>query len=242
MIHSTLLYPRGCCCFFFCQYTTIPQPLSGGWGMSGIYIATLAEWRYRLSGRQKATTSIEVKWSLVNRSQMMMGILQKSRKRYRFSFQYNWGHVSLEHLHYKRPTTDGLTLTGKIGRVWPCLTCRIFDKWVPLIRASSSADQVHNWPKPFDILWVHVVYSGVEWSSSVAGCAQRGLNKMTNAASFVGQSLFTFSPRLRYSHIGIADPELLWIHTAHTKNTAQYIILDAIFAKVVIYYFVFWMT
>lgn len=65
----------------------------------------------------KATTSIEVKWLLVNRSQMMMGILQKSRKRYRFSFQYNWGHVSLEHLHYKRPTTDGLTLSGKIGRV-----------------------------------------------------------------------------------------------------------------------------
>lgn len=42
--------------------------------------------------------------------------------------------------------------------------------------------------------------------------------------------MFTFSPRLKYSHMGIADPELEWIHTAHIKNTEQYIIFDAIFA------------
>lgn len=41
--------------------------------------------------------------------------------------------------------------------------------------------------------------------------------------------LFTFSPRLRYSHIGIAEPELLSIHNAHTKTTAQYKTFGAIF-------------
>lgn len=45
--------------------------------------------------------------------------------------------------------------------------------------------------------------------------------------------MFTFSPRLKYSHMGIADPELDGSHTAHIKNTEQYIIIfDAIFALV----------
>lgn len=194
-----------------CALWSINQLVDGSWNfevklnwrMSGIYIAILFTGsRPQISDSDfKITQREEVRFSLRNID---------------FLFRYNpnhIGHVSAQHLHHKKAKYLNLSTTT-FDLVWH----GIFYKCVPLIRSSSQARRLRLTQSTLS----HLV---AEQKPDVASLSLIRLLIIFWSSS---ARMFTFSPRLRYSHIGIAEPELPWIKNAQATSSEQHNSFDAI--------------